>query len=329
VSAKWTGNERDLNEELRRIALECDGVIEDSRLVDLGLSRSMIETRVANGRLVRLFRLVYVLPGTRLSARGRWRASVSSVGGDACLSHGSALALHGLVRDGGPIHVVSRSGACRVDGTRFRPADPSYDFVVEIHQTRRLPDSHVCHPGGIRSTTVDRALLDFAAGATNLELVKALSQGEKERKIRWGALRGLTEKARGHKGVGKLRFEIERWDPAFSDAQSDPEIDFLFTLRREGLPMPMVNASIGRFVADFFWADLNLVAEMDPWGTHKGRETFRRDHRKSIELEAKGFRVIRFTWEDLYLHEDRMVHELRAIMEQQRSLATRPAQRGF
>lgn len=320
MSTRWTGNERELNRALRRLAFECDGVIEDHRLVELGLTRSMIETRVAAGRLCRVFHLVYVLPGTRLTPRGRWRAAVASVAGSACLSHGSALALHGLIRNAGMIHVVSRSGACRVEGTRFRPADPSFDFVVEIHQTRRLPDSHVCQLGGIRATTVERSLLDFAADATSTELVKALSQGEKERKIRWSALRTLTDRARGYKGVGKLRFEIDRWDPAFAEAGSDPELDFLLVLRRKGLPMPMVNVAIGQFVADFFWPDLNLIAEMDPWGTHKGRESFRRDHRKSLELEARGLRVIRFTWEDLYHHEDRMVRELRTIMDQQRSL---------
>lgn len=316
MGSPWTGHEADLNRRLREVVRRQDGIVTLDQLFRLGLSPTMIRSRVRSGRLVPVLKRAFTLPGSRLGERGRWRAAVESAGRGTFLSHASSLALHGLARDYAPIHLVSLSGAFRGRASR-EVLSSEEDFRVELHQTRRLPDEHVTEVGGIRATTVERALLDFAATAGEVAIVKALSQGERERKIRWDALGQILTSTRGHRGAGRLRREVERWDPSFAEARSDPEEDFLLMIRRHGLPMPMVNVPVGPFVADFFWRSLDLVVELDPWGTHRGRESFHRDHRKSVELEARGLRVIRFTWEDLYRHEARTARELAKIIESQ------------
>lgn len=316
----WAGKEDELNRRLRETSRSGHGVITTEDLFRLGVSRGMIQTRANTGRLVPVLKRVYALPGSRLDPRGRYRAAVCSAGPNVHLSHRSALGLHGLLRDTGPVHLVGRAGAFRIEGSR-RWSSREFGFEVECHQTRYLPEEHIIEVDGIRVTTVERALRDFASQASAGEISKALTQGEKEGSFCWTKLRKLVAASSGHRGLDLLRKEIEEWDPRLVDAASDPEADFLLMLRRQSLPFPVVNAPMGNFVVDFLWSHLRLAVELDPWSTHKGRESYRRDHRKGVELEVAGLRVIRFTGEDLYLHEERTAAELLSLMtEQSRSL---------
>lgn len=162
--------------------------------------------------------------------------------------------------------------------------------------------------------TVERAMLTFAGEASESEISKALSQGERERCLCWKTLKTMVESTNGIRGLGRLKRQIAQWNPAFADAASDPEEDFLALIVKAGLPLPVVNQPIGDVIPDFLWKELGLVVELDPYGTHKGYERFHRDRRKGVLLESQGLRVIRFTWNDLYHHPERTMRELQEIM---------------
>ncbi len=241
-------------------------------------------------------------------------------GGEGCVvSHASALALHGLVAGHLPVHVTKTGGADRHCGGPFKVSQ-EFGFRVWSHQSRSLRESQITVQDGIRLTTVERALLEFSADSTPEQVGKALSQGERERKICWRTLAQVVGQANGHRGVGRLRSEIDFFDPVFLDGESDPEEDFLRMLRRRNRPRPEVNVWMEPYRVDFFWRHLLLAVELDPFSTHSGAASFRRDHRKSVDLEARGLRVIRFTGYDLYQDEDRTNWQLGQIMEQQASL---------
>jgi very-short-patch-repair endonuclease len=57
----------------------------------------------------------------------------------------------------------------------------------------------------------------------------------------------------------------------------------------------------GGFVArvDFCWPDRRLVVEADGFAFHSDRAAYRRDRGRLNELERLGWRVLRFTWEDV------------------------------
>lgn len=319
MDSKQAGRELDLNTQLRAVALANDGVLSLEILFRLGLSWTMVQKRKEAGRLLPILRGSFALPGTRLSFRGRLRASVASVSSNVVVSHGSALALHGLIRDPGPVHLTGESGAFR-DQVSGRWNNDAFNLKVVRHETRHLPPEHITELDGIRVTTAERAIRDFAATAKPSEVTKALTQGEKERKLCWHELRLIADASNGHKGIGVLRNEIDEWDPVFADTISDPEIDFLRMIRRERMPKPLVNHPVGRHIPDFLWKHLCLAVELDPYGTHSGKASHRRDHRKGIELETSGLRVVRFTWEDRYLHEERTASELWTVLRQQASL---------
>ena len=323
MDPRWTGIESELNRQMREVALTHDGVLTAEDLTAIGLTRKMIQTRKESGRLIPVLKGSFALPGTRLRLRGRCRAGVCSAGEGTVVSHSSALALHDVVRDPGVVHLtgVSRGSG----GTRSgRWSSDNYGFKVIRHETRQLPDSQITVVNGIPTTTVERALRDFAAEATPAEMTKALTQGEKERAICWGTLRELVADSAGHKGNTMLSTEIEGWNPAFVDTGSDPEIDFLRMIRKREMPWPAVNVKLGHNVPDFLWWHLRLAVELDPYGTHSGAGSHRRDHRKGIELETMGLRVVRFTGEDLYQHEDRTGDELWIVIRQQSRLLRCP-----
>ena len=77
--------------------------------------------------------------------------------------------------------------------------------------------------------------------------------------------------------------------------RSDLERDFLRICRRYRLPMPEVNIEIGQYEADFLWRDLGFVVETDGYKYHRGRQAFRDDRRRDLELRALGFDVQRLS----------------------------------
>ena len=99
MDPRWAGKERELNRQMRDMALESNGILSLDSLATLGMSKGMIHTRATSGRLIPVLRGVYTLPGTRLTLRGGCRAAAASAGPLVAVSHESALALHGLVRD--------------------------------------------------------------------------------------------------------------------------------------------------------------------------------------------------------------------------------------
>ena len=323
MELRRVGSESELNVLVREVALTKDGVLTDSDLSDLGVTRKMIQSRVNSGSLIPILKGSYALPGARLGMRGRCRAAAGSVSALVVVSHASALALHGLIRDPWAVHLTGRSGFFR-DKSRGRWQSASFGFNVVRHETRFLPPEHLIDVSGVRVTTVERSLRDYSSIARPHEITKALTQGEKERSFCWDRLRDLVDASKGHKGTRMLMDEIEGWMEAFVDTSSDPEIDFLRMIRSRRMPIPEVNVNLGNYVPDFLWKHLKLAVELDPYGTHSGLASHRQDHRKGIELETSGLRVIRFTGEDLYRYESRTANELWTIMEQQATLLQCP-----
>jgi very-short-patch-repair endonuclease len=56
---------------------------------------------------------------------------------------------------------------------------------------------------------------------------------------------------------------------------------------------------IGRFEADFLWPAQRVIVEVDSWQFHGHRRAFEHDRRKSLALEAAGYRVLRLTAQQL------------------------------
>jgi very-short-patch-repair endonuclease len=47
---------------------------------------------------------------------------------------------------------------------------------------------------------------------------------------------------------------------------------------------------------DLLWPERQLVVELDGFAFHVSPIAFERDPRRDADLQARGFRVLRFTW---------------------------------
>ena len=69
---------------------------------------------------------------------------------------------------------------------------------------------------------------------------------------------------------------------------------------------------IGR--VDFAWQAAKLVVETDGFAFHADRQSYRQDRRRGNALLVAGWRVLRFSWEDVVLRPDEVVACVRAAL---------------
>ena len=65
---------------------------------------------------------------------------------------------------------------------------------------------------------------------------------------------------------------------------------------------------------DFAWPALLLVVETDGFAFHADRATYRSDRRRTNALTLAGWRVLRFSWEDVVHEPERVVAEVTAAL---------------
>jgi very-short-patch-repair endonuclease len=71
-------------------------------------------------------------------------------------------------------------------------------------------------------------------------------------------------------------------------------------------------AGVGR--VDFLFVAERLVVEADGYAFHADRRAYREDRRRGNALQSAGYRVLRFTWEDVVNAPDRVVATVRRAL---------------
>lgn len=183
----------------------------------------------------------------------------------AALSHRSAAELWDLLppRDG-PVDVSIRG-----DGGRATRRG------IRMHRSRLLLPAAVTSRNGIPVTKPAKTISDLRRASTGRRPL--IAQSALRRAIRQANFLGLPidEEARRER------------------SRSDLELDFLAFCRRFGLPQPEVNVRVGPHLVDFYWPRHKLVVETDGYAAHRGRAAFEDDHRRDLDLRARGRQVIR------------------------------------
>lgn len=84
--------------------------------------------------------------------------------------------------------------------------------------------------------------------------------------------------------------------------------------------MPEVNAWIALeptgYEPDFLWRRERLVAESDGRQTHLTRRAFEGDRRRDQRLMLAGWRVVRFTWDQVFDEPAVVAATLRGLLTQ-------------
>jgi hypothetical protein len=222
-------------------------------------------------------------------------AAVLACGRGAVLSHRSAAALWELrpsSRAAVDVSTPTRAGRRR-DG-------------IDVHRGAGLAARDVTTVDAIACTSVARTLLDLAEIVDPRGLERAIERAEILRLLDMRLLDDVLARARGRRGAGTLRAVLSHAEPAGTLTRSELEERFLAICRATGLPHPEVNAWLALHPngveADFLWRRQRLIAETDGRAVHATLRAFEGDRRRDQLLAVAGWRVIRFTYDQVARH---------------------------
>jgi len=276
---------RNTPRELRLLALANaqHGVLHDGQLRRRGLSRKAIDQRVHAGRLTRLHDGVFAWGHSALTREGRWLAALWACGGDGALSHRTAAAADGLLRDEpGDVHVST------LRSVHSRPG-------ITVHRVRTLDPADVRRRGLLRLTRPPRTIIDLADEEGWADLRAAV---DALHRFSPAAVRAAQGRAPGRAGRGAVARLLEA-DEAHT--KSELERRFLRFVRRHDLPRPSaLNADVAGLKADCLYGAQRLVVELDGRAYHERRAQLDSDHRRDERYQLSGYRILRLLWDDLH-----------------------------
>ncbi len=187
---------------------------------------------------------------------------------------------------------------------------------TRVHRADLSPDDRI-QRDGVWVTVALRTVIDLCRTLPVAEAVvavdSALRQGQVSVEELTGALRDLPA-GRGRDRVARALLLI---DPA---SGSVLETLCRVLLHQAGLAPDEtqldVRDSKGRWIGrvDFAWPDELLVVETDGFAFHADRESYRTDRRRGNALLLAGWRVLRFSWEDVVERPDEVVAAVRAAL---------------
>jgi Protein of unknown function (DUF559)/Transcriptional regulator, AbiEi antitoxin len=288
----------------QRIALIAErqgGVIAYQQLRACGLSASGVHRRMRTGRLHPLFRGVYAVGHRVVGVVGRRWAAVLACGDGAVVSHRAAGSAWDIVRSASPVIdvTVGRGGRARRAGLR-------------IHTTTGLRADEVTTVDGLPITTPARTLLDLAASRVrNLDTI--LDRAEQQRLIDFADLHALVERNPRRPGTRSLKAQLARYRGPI-DVRSELERLVYELCDAHGLPLPHVNCVVEGRIRDFYWPRRRLVVEADSFAWHRSPAALNADRERDVELTLAGYRVLRFTYEQVTKRPEYVVASIRAAL---------------
>lgn len=295
----------DLYRRAYDLALRNGGIATRRELLDLGFTDGMIKGRLRRGQWEVVTRGTYRLAET--SDRRDLARSVLATWPGAVLSHESAATIHGFRYVKETLLTVSHH-------SRTTHAFPG----VVVRRTHDLDSWHVTEVDGVRVTTIARTVVDLAAdrpasliGRLVDDLVSAdrMELVELEAVVNSVARRGKPGMRTMHK-VLDVRIGPDRDASVLERRGRD-------VIRRAGLPLPIPEYPIpwttGRRFDDAY-PELRLAIEWDSKRFHGQRAAFEADRARNRDAAIHGWHILRFTWEDVVSHPDRIVDSLRRFL---------------
>ena len=295
---------------IHRLARRQHGVVARWQLVLLGVGKTAIDVRVADGRLRRVHRGVYAVG--ELDRRGHWMAAVLACGEGAVLSHRDAAMVWDLRETNRGAIDVTAPAARR----RSRPRITVHGAALHANDRAEVD--------GVPVTSVTRTLLDLAEVVDPTQLRRAYEAAERHRILDIDALNELIGRSNGRRGLAALLALLD-YDPAPArDSKSDLESAFLDLVRQAGLRLPQLNVLVEGYLVDAYWPGAGLVVELQSHEHHAHRQAFDRDYAKLGRLAIAGYDLLPLTHRQLTDERDWVVASLAALLGAARSAVRVP-----
>ena len=265
------------------------GVARRRDVLKAGLSRRRLVRLVREGRL-RMLTPHLVTNVARPAPDEALRAL--AVGLDGTVSHEDAALLWGMELAATPErrHVT-------VGRDRSRLSRPG----ATVHRSDLAGDDRVLRDG-LLLTSALRTVLDLCRSLPLHEAVVVADSALRHELVSVEELTGALRDLPPGVGRGRIARVLRLIDPKsgsvleslcrvlLSQAGLAPEETQLVIRGRAGL-------WIGRI--DFAWPSAGLVVETDGFAYHADRNSYRKDRRRGNALVLAGWRVLRFSWEDV------------------------------
>ncbi len=294
------------------IASRQAGLVTRRQVLALGFSDRMISRRIASERWTRQEAGVYGLYPVQ-PARLALAIAVAKL--PATVSHESAAELHGMspVARGRCVVTVPHRLTNRCRG-------------VTVHESTDLAEEHVEVLEHLPVTTAARTLVDLAAVMRRARLRKVVQAAIVANLVEFGDLASCFSAVarKGKPGVAAMREVLTdlAWKPVASE--SDLELRLLDVLHGAGLPLPLAQYPLpwrpttsGR--VDFAYPNAKLIIECDGRRWHATVESFSHDRRRDNLAQLAGWRVLRFTWDDVTHSQPYIVDAVRSALLARRS----------
>jgi very-short-patch-repair endonuclease len=278
------------------VAAAQEGLVTTAQLRAAGMSREAISRWVATGRLHPVLRTVFAFGRRTVGPRARLRAVVLACGPGTVISHRSAAWLLGL-REVSPATVdviCSGQAGRKVDGIR-------------VHVVPYPAPSETRTAYGIPCTTVARTIVDLAGTHGIDKLREPVEMAATRSVLDVAAVEAVLANGPRRRGAPALRIVLDEWRPVaetakYSTIRSLFEAKLLPLVAAAGLPIPKMNARVSTaeriLEVDLFWPGQKFVVEADSRRHHAIEVAFERDHKRTRELIAAGYGVLRVSWRE-------------------------------
>jgi hypothetical protein len=299
---RFPANSRDVETRMQRLGSRQKQLLRLDQAIGAGLSERAVERRAASGRLHRLHDGVFALHGPPFTPQQLYLAAHFACGPESLIGGFCSAALFSLVDEMPRVpEIISPKGAGRArSGINVRRV------VVDPR------DRVIRH--GIPCTRPARTIVDCAhrAGAAGTEAL--IMAADSKRLLDRRRLEELAEEG-GRPGIAHVR-AIVTDDP--EELRTQNELRMRRICRAAGVPAPLCNQPIeagGRtFIPDFCWPEARLIVEADSWRWHGGRQASESDRDRDQILIIAGWRVVRFTRDQIRNHPEEVGTRLRALL---------------
>ena len=288
-----------------RVAQRQGGVVRRTQALEAGYSSAGIDRLLGSGEWMRVTRGGYRLLGS--SGKADLARAAVAVLPDAVVSHHSAAAFHGIPR--APIALVSVSVPSRT--THAFPG-------VVVHRYDDLENHHVTQTDGLPVTSPDRTILDLARLVSARHLALIVDEAIAEDLCSIEGLDSVLQSVarKGKPGVAAMRSVIE----ARAGKQPTGTV-----LERHGTKL-LIDAGIVGFMQEYAipWAPSRrfdvafprerVAVEWDSRRWHMQVEAMRRDRERDRLAVQHGWRILRFTWDDVQGAPDAVIDTVRSVL---------------
>lgn len=221
--------------------------------------------------------------------------------------------------------VASHEDAARLWGIELVQSSPVRHVTVARCRSRaRHPETRVhradlrdrAEVDGIPSTTALGTVLDLCRTLPHAHAVASADSALRKRLVTLPELLEAAAALAPASGRPQVREVVTRLDPL-----SGSVLESLCRLCLEDAGLRpfetqyvvgTAGGTIGR--VDFAWPEQRLVVEVDGYAFHADRSTYRNDRRRGNALVLAGWRVLRFSWEDVVGSPQVVVAQVRAAL---------------